>query len=124
MNNLKDQVVIVTGRVASIGSALTSVLSQRGASVLAVDINEVEGKKIAKGNPYQIVFSKGNVSKKSVAEESVKLAVSKFGKKIGLVNNAHASRLKPLMDLMEDDWSLSFNTGFRATFIFYEGGLP
>lgn len=92
MKNLKDQVVIVTGGAAGIGAAITIVLSQRGASVVAVDLNEEAGKKIEQTNPEQIVFLKGDVSKKSVAEEAVKLANSKFGKLTGLVNNAHASR--------------------------------
>ena len=112
MENLKNQVVIVTG------GALTTVLSKRGASVVAVDINEEAGKKIVKSNPEKIIFMKGDVSKKSVAEEAVKLAVSKFGKLTGLVNNAHASRQKSLIEHTEDDWALSFETGFNATLYF------
>lgn len=124
MNYLKTQVVIVTGGAAGIGGALTTVLSQRGASVVAVDINEEAGKKIAKSNPNQIVFLKGDVSKESVAKEAVKLAVSKFGKLTGLVNNAHASRQKSLMEHTEEDWDLSFNTGFYATLYFMKAAYP
>lgn len=124
MNNLKNQVVIVTGGAAGIGGALTIVLAQRGASVVVVDINEEAGKKIAESNPDQIVFMKGDVSRKSVAEEAVKLAVSKYGKLTGLVNNAHASRQKPLMKLTKKDWSLSFGTGFNATLFFMKASYP
>lgn len=92
MKDLNGQVVIVTGGAAGIGGALTIVLSQRGASVVAVDLNEEADKKIEQSNPDQIVFLKGDVSKKSTAEKAVKLAVSRFGKLTGLVNNAHASR--------------------------------
>ncbi len=115
MKNLQDQVVIVTGGAAGIGGAITTVLTQRGASVVAVDINEDAGVKIVKVNPEQIAFLKGDVSKESVAKDAVKMAVDKFGKLTGLVNNAHASRQKPLMELTEDDWSLSMGTGFNAT---------
>ena len=124
MNNLKNQVIIVTGGAAGIGGALTTVLAQRGASVVAVDINEEAGKKIAGSNPDQIVFLKGDVSRKSVAEKAVKLAVSKFGKLTGLVNNAHASRQKPLMEHTPEDWSLSFGTGFNATLYFMKAAYP
>lgn len=124
MDNLENQVVIVTGGAAGIGGALTTVLSQRGASVVAVDINEEAGKKIAKSNPNQIIFLKGDVSKESVAKEAVKLAVSKFGKLTGLVNNAHASKQKSLMEHTADDWSLSFNTGFYATLYFMKAAYP
>lgn len=118
MKNLENQVIIITGGAAGIGGALTNVLSQRGASVVAVDINEEAGKKIESSNPTQIVFLKGDVSRESIAEEAVKLAISKFGKLTGLVNNAHASRERPLMEQTREDWELSFGTGFNATLYF------
>ena len=124
MNNLKNQVVIVTGGAAGIGKALTTVLSQRGASVVVVDINEEAGNKIQKSNPDQIVFLKGDVSKESIAQEAVKLAISKFGRLTGLVNNAHASRQKPLMEHTNEDWELSFGTGFNATLYFMKASYP
>lgn len=124
MDNLKDQVVIVTGGAAGIGAALTTVLSQRGASVVVVDINEEAGGKIAQSNPEKIVFLKGDVSKESVAKEAVDLAVSKYGKLTGLVNNAHASRQKSLMEHTVEDWDLSFNTGFYATLNFMKAAYP
>ncbi|MFA7523301.1 MAG: SDR family oxidoreductase [Halothiobacillaceae bacterium] len=124
MNDLKNQVVIVTGGAAGIGAALTTVLAQRGAAVVAVDINADAGKKIAESNPDKIVFLEGDVSKESVAKKAVELAVSRFGKLTGLVNNAHASRQKPLMELTKEDWSLSFGTGFDATLYFMKAAYP
>lgn len=124
MNDLKNQVVIVTGGAAGIGAALTTVLTQRGAVVVAVDINADAGKKIAESNPDKIVFLEGDVSKESVAKKAVELAVSRFGKLTGLVNNAHASRQKPLMELTKEDWSLSFGTGFDATLYFMKAAYP
>ncbi|SDZ86653.1 SDR family NAD(P)-dependent oxidoreductase [Psychroflexus halocasei] len=118
MKNLENQVIIVTGGAAGIGGALTRVFVKRGASVLAVDIDEDAGEEIQKVNTEKIAFLKGDVSKKEVAQEAVDMAVSKFGKLTGLVNNAHASRQKPLMELTSEDWDLSFNTGFKATLNF------
>lgn len=124
MKNLKDQVIIVTGGAAGIGGALTTVLAKRGASIVAVDIDEEAGAKIEKENKDKITFLKGDVSKNEVAKEAVDLAVSKFGKLTGLVNNAHASRQKPLMELTEEDWSLSFGTGLNATLNFMKAAYP
>lgn len=45
MKNLKDKVIIVTGGAAGIGGAMTSVFTERGACVVAVDLNEDAGKK-------------------------------------------------------------------------------
>lgn len=118
MKNLQDHVVIVTGGAAGIGGSITRELVERGASVVAVDINEEAGKQIEAQNQEKVIFLKGDVSKEEVAKEAVQTAVSKFGKLSGLVNNAHASRQKPLNELTEEDWSLSFGTGFNATLNF------
>ncbi|WP_225541838.1 SDR family NAD(P)-dependent oxidoreductase [Empedobacter stercoris] len=109
---------MVTGGAAGIGGGITSELVKRGASVIAVDVNEEAGLAIEKKNEGKVIFLKGDVSQEAVAQEAVELALTKFGKLTGLVNNAHVSRQKPLMELTEDDWSISFDTGFRATLNF------
>lgn len=124
MKNLQDHVVIVTGGAAGIGGAITTVLTERGACIVAVDLNEDAGKKKEASNPEQIAFLKGDISKESVAKEAVKLAVSKFGKLTGLVNNAHASRQKPLMELTVEDWALSMDTGLSGTLNFMKAAYP
>lgn len=124
MENLKGQVVIVTGGASGIGGALTSVLTQRGASVVAVDVDEKAGEKIVKENPDKIAFLKGNVSKEAVAKEAVAIAISKFGKLTGLVNNAHPSVEKTIMEHTDDDWALSIDAGFYATLYFMKAAYP
>lgn len=124
MKNLKNKVVIVTGGAAGIGGALTSVLTERGACVVAVDLNEDAGKIKAASNPAQIAFLKGDISKEAVAKEAVELAISKFGKLTSLVNNAHASRQKPLLELTEEDWALSMDTGLKGTLNFMKAAYP
>lgn len=115
MGSLQNQVIIVTGGAAGIGGAITQELVDRGACVIAVDVNADAGLAIEKGNPGKVSFLKGDVSQQTVAAEAVKLALSSFGGLTGLVNNAHVSRQKPLLELTEEDWDISFNTGFYAT---------
>lgn len=124
MENLKNQVIIVTGGAAGIGKALSIVLAERGASIVVVDINEQAGKEIQRSNPAKIVFLKGDVSKESIATEAVNLAISKFGKLTGLVNNAHASIQKSIMEHTQEDWDLSFGTGFNASLNFMKASYP
>lgn len=124
MKNLKDQVIIVTGGAAGIGGAITTELTERGAHIVAIDIDEDAGKKKVASNPEQIAFLKGDISKESVAKEAVKMALDKFGKLTGVVNNAHASRQKPLMELTEEDWSLSMDTGLKGTLNFMKAAYP
>lgn len=123
-NNLDNQVVIVTGGAAGIGAAISTVLAQRGASVVAVDLNQEAGNALALSNPEKIVFLAGDVSSEAVAKQAVALAVSTFGTLTGLVNNAHAATQKPLMELSETDWAQSFGTGFNATLFFMKAAYP
>ena len=124
MKNLTDKVVIVTGGAAGIGGAITTVLSQRGACVVAVDIDEKAGEKKVSENPDKIAFLKGDISKESVAKEAVDIAVSKFGKLTGLVNNAHPSVEKSILEHTDEDWALSINGGFYATLYFMKAAYP
>ncbi len=121
---MKDQVVIVTGGAAGIGGAITAELVQRGAHIVAVDLNEEAGQKIAKAHPDHVAFLKGDISKEQLAKDAVAMAISKFGKLTGLVNNAHASRQKPLLDHTPEDWALSFDTGFWGTLNFMKAAHP
>ena len=124
MKNLKGKVIIITGGAAGIGGAMTTELTERGACVVAVDLNEEAGKEKVASNPKQIAFIKGDISKESVAKESVELAISKFGKLTSVVNNAHASRQKPIMELTDEDWELSMNTGLKGTLNFMKAAYP
>ena len=121
---MENQVVIVTGGAAGIGGAITSELAQRGARIVAVDLNEEAGQALADAQTDRITFLKGDISKRSVADEAVALAVSSYGKVTGLVNNAHASRQKPLLDHKAEDWSLSFDTGLYGTLNFVIAAHP
>ncbi|WP_281824510.1 SDR family NAD(P)-dependent oxidoreductase [Jannaschia rubra] len=121
---MKDHVVIVTGGAAGIGGAITVELVRRGAHVLAVDLDADAGREISATDPERIVFMEGDISKEAVAREGVQMAVSRFGKLTGLVNNAHASRQKPLLEHTARDWALSFDTGFWGTLNFMKAAHP
>lgn len=124
MENLKGKVVIITGGAAGIGGAIATVLVERGASVVAVDINEEAGKKKVMENPNRIAFIKGDISNESVAIEAVELAVSRFGKLTGLVNNGHPSVEKTILEHTDADWSLSMDGGFYSTLYFMKAAYP
>ena len=112
---LQDKVVIVTGGASGIGGALSRVLARRGASVVAVDINEEAGQQLESELGESVVFVAGDVSLEETAQTAVRTAVERFGHLDALVNNAHASKQAMFLDLDGDAWDLSFNTGLLAT---------
>lgn len=124
MSTLENQVIIVTGGAAGIGRGITEKLISLGAAVVVVDLNEEAGNALTKEHPDKVKFIKGDVSSNEIALEAVSTAVNTFGKLTGLVNNAHASRQKSLIDHTQADWDLSFNTGFKATLQFMLAAYP
>lgn len=122
--DLQDKVVIVTGGASGIGGAVSHLLTRRGAKVVAVDLNEDAGAALVEGVGEVVRFLAGDVSDPAVAERAVQTAVETYGSLTSLVNNAHASRQAPFVDLTEDDWALSYGTGLRATRQFMRAAYP
>lgn len=115
---LDNQAFIVTGGASGIGLGITRRLIAEGGQVVAVDINAEAGNRVVEEFGDRVQFVQGDVSDPQVAAATVAEAVSSFGGLNGLVNNAHASRQKPFLELEEADWALSFSTGFQATLNF------
>lgn len=115
---LDNQAFIVTGGASGIGLGITRRLIAEGGQVVAVDINAEAGNRVVEEFGDRVRFVQGDVSAAQVATATVAKAVSAFGGLNGLVNNAHASRQKPFLELEESDWDLSFSTGFQATLNF------
>lgn len=113
--DLQGKVAIVTGGASGIGGAISTLLTGRGAKVLAVDIDEQAGAALVERSGGSAAFLAGDVSDPGVAQDAVARAVEQFGHLTGLVNNAHASRQALFGDLTAQDWELSFGTGLWAT---------
>jgi NAD(P)-dependent dehydrogenase (short-subunit alcohol dehydrogenase family) len=111
--DLEGKVALVTGAASGIGYAVTRLLAERGAFVVAEDINpSVEA--LATDNIATIV---ADISKDGTAEKAVGLAVEKFGKLDILVNNAGRILYKPLVELNREEWAWQMDTNVTDTFL-------
>ena len=111
--DLEGKVALVTGAASGIGYAITKLLAERGASVVADDINpSVEA--LASDNIATIV---ADISKDGTAEKAVGLAVEKFGKLDILVNNAGRIIYKPLVELSREEWAWQMDTNITGAFL-------
>lgn len=122
---LTDKVAIVTGGASGLGAAISQVLVERGARIVIVDVQVDEGEALAaQWGPDKARFLAGDVSLRQTAADAVALAADAFGGLTSLINNAHASRQKPFVELAAEDWELSFGTGFVATRNFMLAAYP
>ncbi|MFJ3034977.1 SDR family NAD(P)-dependent oxidoreductase [Curtobacterium pusillum] len=126
--SLSDKSVIVTGAGRGIGRALAESLAERGASVLAVDLDEASittaaEELTAKG--YTVVGLAQDITQPGAADTIVARAVEAFGHLDALVNNAMAGHMPtPLQDLTEEQWNISYATGPHATFELMKAAYP
>ncbi|MFD4371027.1 SDR family NAD(P)-dependent oxidoreductase [Streptomyces sp. NPDC058486] len=122
---LEGRSAIVTGGASGIGGAITRLFVARGARVVVVDLQKEAGEALARElGDGAVVFLRGDVSDRVVADTAVALAVARFGKLDVLVNNASVSRQKPFEEQTDDDWDLAMGTGLYATRNFMLAALP
>ena len=79
---------IVTGGASGLGEATVRALHAQGANVVIADLNTDQGEALAKELGERTVFSRTNVADEIDAQNTVNLAVAKFGQLRGLVNCA------------------------------------
>lgn len=127
MKKLEGKVAIITGAAGGIGKGMATAFVKEGAKVVIIDLNEAAGKQtIRELQEYQpeSIFIQANLAEHDKLGAIVTQVADKFGKIDILVNNAHASRMNSFGETTQQDFDLSFNTGFYPTFYFMQAALP
>jgi NAD(P)-dependent dehydrogenase (short-subunit alcohol dehydrogenase family) len=91
MDRLKGKVAIVTGGGNGIGEGIAKLFAREGASVCIVDIDDENGKRVAKeikAAKGEAMYEHGDVSKEEEIEKAFAAFYKKYGKMHILVNNA------------------------------------
>ena len=93
--DLSGKSIILTGSAGRLGTNFAQILSDAGADLILVDIdqknNEKLEKSISKEFETRCICSNIDITKRTELEKLSKLVVKKFGKVDGLVNNAFYS---------------------------------
>ncbi|ARK20391.1 NAD(P)-dependent oxidoreductase [Sporosarcina sp. P26b] len=124
---LDKKVAIITGGAGGIGLGIATAFVKEGATVAIVDLNKEAGEaaieKLQKISP-QSIFLQADLTAREELPSIVEQVVTKLGKLDVLVNNAHASRMKSIEEMTQEDIDLSFNTGFYPTLYLMQAALP
>jgi NAD(P)-dependent dehydrogenase (short-subunit alcohol dehydrogenase family) len=88
MGKLDDKVAVITGGASGIGAATAEHFAQEGARVVVADVQEEEGRAVAKSLGEAAVFARTDVSREQDVQAAVELAVSHFGRLDIMYNNA------------------------------------
>ncbi len=122
MTPLAGRAVIVTGAARGVGRGIVTALTERGASVLAVDRDG----SVLDGFPDRTVVPLvADLREPGIARRIVTAATEAFGSVHGLVNNAIATNEpKPFQEITREDYDLVFDVGARATFELMQAVYP
>jgi NAD(P)-dependent dehydrogenase (short-subunit alcohol dehydrogenase family) len=115
-------VVLVTGAAAGVGAEVVRVLRAAGTRVVAVDRDASIATVFAGDNG--IVPLQGDVSLPATAQQAAALALDRFGRLDGLVNNAARFLFKPLLDTSVDEWDALFAVNVRGMMLCCQAVLP
>lgn len=106
---LIGKVAIVTGGASGIGLASARLLADRGATVVALDL---EG-----STPDPVSFMRTDISDSSAVAAAVQEVVAQHGRIDILVNSAGVLRWGGTRDTTEGDWDLVVNVNLKGTWL-------
>ncbi len=88
MGRLKERVALITGGASGIGKAIVELFVKEGARVVVADIQETQGRELAKKLGDNATFKLTDVSLEDDVRGMTELAVETYGRLDCLVNNA------------------------------------
>lgn len=123
----QNKVVVITGAASGIGKATCIKFAELGASVVAVDIDEIncditcsEVRKMGRRALSLVADVSNSESCRQVVEE----AVQNFGSIDVLFNNAGITLRGDLVDTAEDDWDRVMNVNLKSVYLMSRFTIP
>jgi len=124
---LENAVAVVTGGAMGIGKATAGCLLREGASVLIVDIKELEGQaaaeELGKAHPG-VGFCRADISCAADCEKAVASAVALFGGVDILVNNAGIQTFGGVTGTTEETWDRTMNANLKGHWLMAKAAVP
>jgi len=118
--HLTGHVTIVTGAAQGIGAAIAATFAARGARVVIADINEDEGKAVAKEIGAE--FFTTDASNVRDVEAVVDHVTRTYGRLHSIVNNAGITKFVDFFEIDDDHWNRVQDINARSQFFFIRAG--
>lgn len=114
-DEVAGKVVLVTGAASGIGRSIAELMHQRGARVIAEDVQPQVNQLAAEG----LVPLVADITADGAAEQAVALALAQdaFGRLDVLVNCAGRILYKPLIDMTREEWHWQMETNVTGAFL-------
>jgi len=122
MNDLTDQVAIVSGASRGIGRAIALLLALQGAKVVAVARNESELEELTQKTRGLCIVA--DISIEEDAQYVVTETLRHFGRLDILVCNAGVGSFNELESFEAAEWDRIFDTNVKGTFLLCKAAVP
>jgi len=120
----EGKLVLVTGAASGIGAAVTRLFVQRGARVVAADMNNEKLKELAAELGHAVVPYPVDISERVAVEAMVLDAIKGLGGLDILINNAGIGSVGRAADLNPDEWHKVIAVDLHAVFLASRVALP
>lgn len=127
MVDLQSEVILVTGGTSGIGEACTELFARSGAKVVAVSIQEEEGKALERRlgeEGHTCVFHYADVSREDDVKAAVATAVDRFGRLDAVHSNAGVLRNQRITDLTVEEFHLLINVNLLGPVLLAKHAIP
>ncbi len=114
--------VIVTGAAGGVGRATVRLLAERGAAVVAEDVDPAVADLGELGD--RVATLEGDVRLGGTAKAAVEMALRRFGRVSALVNNAAVILSKDLLRTSEEEWDDLMAVNVKGAFHHCRAVLP
>ncbi|HEY3333011.1 MAG TPA: SDR family oxidoreductase [Capsulimonadaceae bacterium] len=115
-SSLSGKTIIVTGAGGGIGEAIALLVHEQGGNIVIGDIRSDAGAAVASRLGSRAIAIACDVRSDADQQRLVDVAIERFGRVDGLVNNAGVNFVKPFLDTTDDDWERVIGTDLKASF--------
>lgn len=127
MQTLQNKIIIVTGAGQGLGKAITTVLSETGATVIALDVKKEQIKKLAVDLQQQkrhVIAKQLDVTDTEQVEQIIHDIGGEFGRIDIVINNAGIDVTKPITQISQSEFDKVLSVNLRAPFVFSKLVFP
>ncbi|MGJ4849032.1 SDR family NAD(P)-dependent oxidoreductase [Bacillota bacterium Meth-B3] len=123
MHRLEGRKAIVSGAAQGIGYAIARRLTEEGARIALLDVNEEKLRDAAESLPGSAGFA-CDVSNVSGIDETVQKVAAAFGGLDIVVNNAGILNNTPIAEVTEAQWDLIMAVNLKSVFFMVQKAIP
>ena len=127
---LSGKVAVVTGAAVGLGRAAAARFAREGATVVAADVNELDGEALVaelKAQGLNAAFAATDISSESAVKALFETTLSRFGRLDVLYNNAGVllpTLDRPVHELSLEVWDRIMSINLRGTFLCAKYAVP